>query len=390
VKILHVAKFYPPAAGGMERALGQLCAATSSESSITVAAAHNRVRTVVEELDGVRVIRAGSLGRLCSRPLCPTLPVHIWRDRYDCVVLHEPNPLGAAALIVHMPADRLVIWHHSDLARQRVTSRLYSGIQRTLYQRASCVIASSAALATSSPLVAGAQSAVIPFGIEAHKYQLNSHRLQPLINQLQDRYPGPRFLFVGRLVYYKGVDVLLDAFARCAGTLLILGKGPLEKRLRQRARESGIAARVHFLSEIPDDDLPAYYHAADVFVLPSTHRSEAFGIVQLEAMASGLPVVSTNLPTGVPWVNQHGITGLVVPPANPSALAQALQQLGQDRALRESFGSAGKRRVAETFSIEQMVESFRQLIEDVVTRPAVQSVRPLPERVTYPVEGTSL
>lgn len=371
MKILHVAKFYPPAPGGMERVLGHLCAGTSADWTITVAAAHVGPRTVIEQRDGARIVRAASLGRLCSVPVCPTFPLHIWRDRYDCVVLHEPNPLGAAALFAHMPSNRLVIWHHSDLARPRFAKYVYGGVQRTLYRRAACVIASNPATASGSPLVASAQSvAIIPFGIDPERYRRNSPRSEALATELRRRYAGPRVLFVGRLVYYKGVDVLLDAFAHCDGSLLIVGTGPLEKRLRQHARAAGVADRVHFLSHVPDDDLAAYYRAADVFVLPSTHRTEAFGIVQLEAMACGLPVVSTNLPTGVPWVNQHGVTGLVVPPGDHRALTDALEQLGRDAELRAAFGAAGKRRVEETFSVTGMVDAFSRVIEQVVGAPA--------------------
>lgn len=382
MKILHVAKFYPPAAGGMERALGQLCAATSSKWDITVVAAHDRHRTLIEECDGVRVIRTATLGRLCSMPLCPTFPFHIWRDRYDCVVLHEPNPLGAAALLAHTPSDRLVIWHHSDLVRQRCTSRIYSRLQQVLYRRAECVIVSSAALASRSPLVTNARSvAVIPFGIDPEKHSVDCPRLQALVSQIRHRYPGPRLLFVGRLVYYKGVDVLLEAFAECRGSLLIVGTGPLERTLRQTAVDKRIDDRVHFLSHVPDEDLAAYYRAADLFVLPSTHRTEAFGIVQLEAMACSLPVVSTDLPTGVPWVNQHGTTGLVVPPGDPVALAHALKRLGRDAALRASFGAAGKRRVAQMFSVQHMVDAFKGLIRHVVLSPAGQTRLALRDQV---------
>jgi len=114
--------------------------------------------------------------------------------------------------------------------------------------------------------------------------------------------------------------------------------------------------RVHFLGEVADDELPAYYQAADLFVLPASHRSEAFGVVQLEAMAASTPVVSTALGTGTSFVNQDGVTGFVVPPRNAEALARAVNRLLADSELRRSMGDAGRRRVLGHFTVDRMVD----------------------------------
>jgi rhamnosyl/mannosyltransferase len=171
---------------------------------------------------------------------------------------------------------------------------------------------------------------------------------------------------VGRLVYYKGLDVLIQAMTKCPGTLALIGKGPLEAGLRRLCTDSGIASRVKFLGQVSDEQLVSFYHAADLLVLPSTQPTEAFGLVQVEAMACGLPVVSTDLPTGVPWVNQNGVTGLVVPPGDPDALAAAISRLLDDRALRTQMGEAGRRRAVEQFSGERMARDFIAAIEAVV------------------------
>jgi rhamnosyl/mannosyltransferase len=179
----------------------------------------------------------------------------------------------------------------------------------------------------------------------------------------------PRVLFVGRLVYYKGLRVLIDAMSRCPGTLFIVGDGPLENDLRRQVAALGLDARVRFFGRVLDRDLPAFYHASDMFVLPSVAKTEAYGLVQVEAMAAGLPVVSTNLPTGVPWVNQDGVTGLVVPPDDPVALGGALRQLSEAAALRRTLGENGRRRAEALFSREQMVETFKRLVETTVEAP---------------------
>src|SRR5437764_531691 len=145
---------------------------------------------------------------------------------------------------------------------------------------------------------------------------------------------APLLLFVGRLVYYKGVHILIEAASRWPGSIAIVGEGPLEAELRADVARRGLQERVVFAGRVSDDDLPAYYQACDAFVLPSIARTEAFGVVQIEAMAAGRPVISTNLPTGVPWVNRDGVSGLVVAPDNADALGAALAELGEDEALR--------------------------------------------------------
>jgi rhamnosyl/mannosyltransferase len=304
-------------------------------------------------------------------PLCPTLPLHLWRARADCVVLHEPNPLAGAALLAHTPAQRLVVWHHSDLLRPRWAPATYGRAQRALYRRAACVIVSSPPLASGSELVQHARRvAVVPFGIRLDRFHRLDDRQRAIAESIRRRYGGPRVLFVGRFVYYKGLDVLVDAMASAPGTLLLAGEGPLDEDIRRRAADRGILDRIEILGRVPDADLPAYYDAADIFALPSIARTETFGVVQLEAMAAGLPVVSTDLPTGVPWVNQDGVSGLVVPPGNPAALAAAITRLGADEDLRSRLGASARGRAASMFSIERMIDAFKDVVDDALRTPA--------------------
>src|SRR5262249_26291664 len=153
---------------------------------------------------------------------------------------------------------------------------------------------------------------VIPFGIDLDRLKATP-QATARVAEIVAAHPGPRLLFIGRLVPYKGVDVLVDAMASVPNaTTLILGDGPLRGDLETRAAASGVSGRVRFLGALPDSEVVAHLHACDTFVLPSVTRQETFGVAQLEAMACGRPVVSTNLETGVPWVNQDGVTGLVV------------------------------------------------------------------------------
>ena len=371
MRIVHAAKFYPPVRGGMETVIGDLCDGTSGEWDVRVVAANDAPRTVRERCGEVDVVRSASYGLAVSVPLCPALPWHLWAARADCVVLHEPNPIAGTALWLRTPAPRLVIWHHSDLLRPWWALPTYSRIvQRRLYRRADCVIVSSPALAAESTLVQCARRiAVIPFGIDLERYRRRDPERQARVDAIRERIPGPRLLFVGRLVYYKGLHVLLDAARDWPGTIVIAGDGPLEPALRARASALGVADRVQFVGRVADADLPAYYQASDVFVLPSIARTEAFGVVQVEAMAAGLPVVSTSLPTGVPWVNQHGVSGLVVAPEDAPSLGDALGRLARDRDLRERLADGARRRADALFSRDRMIHVFRDVVEAVVRSP---------------------
>jgi glycosyltransferase involved in cell wall biosynthesis len=365
--ILHVGKFYPPARGGMETVLGQLCAATADRWKVSAVVANKSRKTIREIQDGVEVTRMASIGELASVPLLPTSPFRLWSGKYDCVVLHEPNPLVATILALRTPGRHLVIWHHSDIVRPWWAPLIYGLVQRRLYRRASCVLVSGPRMAEYSKAVRHARRVVmIPYGIDLARYAgLDSGDSDASLS-IHAKFEGPITLFVGRLVYYKGLDVLVQAMTKCPGTLALIGEGPLEAGLRRLCTDSGIASRVKFLGHVSDEQLISFYHAADLLVLPSTQPTEAFGLVQVEAMACGLPVVSTDLPTAVPWVNQNGVTGLVVPPGDPDALAAAINRLLEDPALRSRMGEAGRRRAAEQFSAERMVRDFIATIEAVV------------------------
>jgi rhamnosyl/mannosyltransferase len=170
---------------------------------------------------------------------------------------------------------------------------------------------------------------------------------------------------VGRLIYYKGFEVAIEAMKQVDATLVIVGDGPLRASLEAQARTMGVEGRVVFAGEIHNRDLRPYYLAADVFVLASVARSEAFGIVQLEAMAARVPVVNTQLDSGVPFVSRHGESGLTVPPGDAGALAAAINQLLADPALRKQYGGRGRARVETDFSAQAMSAAILRTYREV-------------------------
>ena len=199
---------------------------------------------------------------------------------------------------------------------------------------------------------------VIPYGIATEKLAAPD---RSAVENLRRKY-GPRIvLAVGRLVYYKGFEYLIRAMRSVNARVVIVGDGPLRERLGSLASEYGVTDRVVFAGQKNGKDLVPYFHAADVFALPSVARREAFGIVQIEAMACGKPVINTSLDSGVPSVSLDGITGLTVPPADSESLAAAINRLLSDDELRSRLGEAGRARVAGEFTVETMVRRTSEL-----------------------------
>jgi rhamnosyl/mannosyltransferase len=239
-------------------------------------------------------------------------------------------------------------------------------------------IAASPGLASGSPFLAriGDKVRVIPFGIDPTPWE-SSPDVLAAAAELRGRYGSPITLFVGRLVPYKGADVLLEAFRHVDGSLVLVGDGPLRVRLERTAATAGLAGRVHFVAPLDASDLVSHFHAADVFVLPSVTPNEAFGLVQLEAHASGVPVVSTDLPTGVPFANKHGESGIIVRRGDPVELAAALRLLLGDEELRRRLGRQAKERQRREFSLDVMTRSVLDYSEELLSRahPALTAKR---------------
>lgn len=367
-RVLHVGKFYPPAPGGMERVVQLLCEGERAFVDSRVLAANTIPRTVREQYRGVPVTRVASIASIGSVAVCPTFPLALAKLDRDITVLHEPNPLALVSDWAARQSGPLVVWFHSEVLRPRWKYRLmYRPFLTRVLDRASRIIVSSPLLAEHAAELASRRErcVVVPFGIDLDRFA-PSPAIAERAAEIRARTTRPIVLFVGRLVPYKGVDVLLQAVRDVDVTLLVAGDGPLRRPLTSMAADLGIADRVTQLGAVPEQELVALYHACDIFVLPSVTRAEAFGMVQIEAMACRKPVISTSLPSGVPWVNRHGETGLVVPPGDASALARALTTLANDDGLRQRMGLAGRRRVEQEFTAARMTERTIAIYRDVL------------------------
>ncbi len=366
MRILHIYKDYHPVLGGIENNLRQLARAQAARGhEVTVLVTNPQgARTTVHVEEGVRVIRAARLATVASTPLSPALIGQIGRQRPDITHLHFPYPVGEIGQLLCGRGRPTVITYHSDVVRQAGILRLYAPVLRRVLARADRILVSSPAYRESSPYLRplAARCTVVPIGIECERFATPR---PDEVARWRARYPGPLLLFVGRLRYYKGLNYLLAAMVEVPATLLIAGDGPEAPALRAQAQALGVAGRVHFLGDVAEADLPGLYQAADVFVLPSSRRSEAYGIALLEAMAAGVAVISTELGTGTSWLNRHGQTGLVVPPCDPVALAAALRELLSDEERRRHLAKAAQTRAA-AFDLKHQVAQVLAVYEEVL------------------------
>jgi rhamnosyl/mannosyltransferase len=372
MRVLQLGKFYDPFVGGMETVLKEICESLVDQVEFQVIVANTRCRTEHENRR-IPVTRVASLGKLFSCSMAPSYP--LWARRFDpdLIHVHLPNPLAELSAIM---ADRdipVVAQFHSDVVRQRNLLKLYGPFLEAFYRRASCIVVPTPRHIEISRFVSKYREKcrVVPFGVPVSRFDLDETGRKKA-DELRDGLSS--VLCVGRLVSYKGVEFLIRALEGIKVRLWIIGTGPLDGSLRNLAQEKGLSDRVEFLGHVSDQDLVAYYHACDVFVLPSVTNAEMFGVVQLEAMACRKPVISTNLPTGVSWVNQHGKTGYVVPPGNAEELAKGIRQLVGNPRLREEMGEAGRLRVEQHFTSTKMAESMLQLYHEMLNEPCRSGV----------------
>jgi glycosyltransferase involved in cell wall biosynthesis len=363
LQVLHVGKFYPPHMGGIETHLQTLCGELRKTLDVRVTVANEGRTWSREVVDGVPVTRVPTAWTLASAPLCPGMIGQIRGSDADIVHIHLPNPMAVMAYLASGHRGHLVASYHSDTVRQKFLGAAFEPLLHAALRRSSAIIASSEEYLNSSPVLRRYRDRchVIPYGIPVEQSQ---HADPAAVAAIRRDYGEPLVVSVGRLVYYKGFEYLIQAMAQVRGNLLIIGEGPLRGKLQDLATNLGLSKKVHFAGNIAGD-LTAYYHAANVFALASIARSEAFGIVQIEAMAAGIPVVNTSLESGVPFVSLHGQTGLTVPAADPVALAKALNCLLDQPELRRSLGAAARERAQREFSVETMTARMLALYAEL-------------------------
>lgn len=368
LRILEVNKAYYPHVGGIEtlvRLYSEELVRNYDADVKVLVCRDDRGKTVRQRINGIEVTRAASLGTFFKCPVSLTF-IRLFRKmakNADVIHIHMPFPLADAAALLSGFRGRIVLSWHSDIVKQKKLMLIYKPFMKWLLSRADAVAIATQGHYSGSDYLTdyGDKCRIVPYGIAPEKY-LGIERKPVLTKKCSDK-GSVKVFFTGRLVYYKGVDVLLKAFRRVRGCeLFIAGTGDLEDQLKEYAHKKGLEDKVHFLGFLSDRELKQAYADCDIFVLPSVEKSEAFGIVQLEAMIYGKPVINTLLPSGVPHVSLAGVTGLTVKKSDPAELADAINTLAGNKELREILGKAAAERVCTEFNEKIALESLYRVL----------------------------
>lgn len=371
MRILYLYKDYYPVLGGVENYIKQLAEEmTRRGHEVEVLVTNTGRQTSRQTISGVPVLKTARWVNIASAPLSPFMPLEYLKRRVsklrpDIVHLQTPYPPGEFTWLlgnIGKQRPRSVITYHSDIVRQKKLLLLYGPVLRQVLKQVDLILPTSPQYIQSSDWLRphAAKCRVVPIGIDYARFAEAAPA--PLART------GPLILFTGRLRYYKGLQFLLDAMPQVKpeAKLVLVGVGPMEAELRAQVARLGLTERVTFAGEISDAELPGYYKAADMFVLPSHERSEAYGIVQLEAMAAGLPVICTELGTGTSYINLQEETGLVVPPANPPALAEAINRLLDNPVWARQLGQHGQERVRRLFTNEEASNQVEKIYQSLL------------------------
>jgi glycosyltransferase involved in cell wall biosynthesis len=370
MKLLQINKLYHPWIGGVEEVVRSIAEGLNNRARVSVLVCQPKGGGIREFVNNVEVFRAGSIGIYSSMPVSFSFPFLLRRLSKDADILHFhlPFPLATLSYLLVRPKGKVVVWWHSDIVRQKNMMRLYKPFLTAFLKKADRIIVGTAEHIESSRFLGAFRDKceIVPFGIDTGRLR-PGRETRAQAAKIREKY-GPRIvLFVGRLIYYKGVEYLIRAMKDVNARLLIIGQGNLESRLKSLTAELQLGEKVVFLGNVADEQMPAYYHSCDIFVLPSIAPSETFGIVQLEAMACAKPVINTDLPTGVPQVSRTGETGITVPPADCAALAAAINRLFRDSDFRGTCGQNARKRVEQHFTAARMLEDVYRVYEKVLS-----------------------
>lgn len=354
MRILHAYKVYlPDVYGGIPSVIAMLARLPRPGFDTEVLVARERGVARKYEFEGAGVEAVGSIGMLMSMPLAPMYPLRLARRAkdFDIIIHHAPFPLMDMGIMLMPKSCPIVIHWHAEVIGRPALMKILAPLFRRSLKRADKIIVSHGAIVENSPFLRefAEKCIVVPYGCDLAYWSDLSAVQREAVDRLQQQHPR-LVVAIGRLVSYKGYEVFLRAIRDVDAEAIVIGDGPLKADLTDLATQLGILDRVRFLGVLPPDEVKQYLHAAKVLAFPSVTEAEAFGLVQLEAMAAGKPVVNTDLPTAVPHVARDGKEGFTVPPNDPAAFALSLRRLLDQPDLAARLGEAGKERVHSEFS----------------------------------------
>jgi len=369
MKILQLGKFFP-VGGGVEKVMYDLVVGMSEKGiPCDMLCAHDGMGDMeIRISDNNKVICTKTLLKKYATMISWQMVTVLRKiaPSYDIIHVHHPDPMAAFALRFSGYKGKVVLHWHSDIVKQKKLLSLYMPLQNWLIRRADLIVGTSPVYIAQSPHLVHVQKkcTFLPIGI---------HPVIPddqYVAAVRQQYPGKKIIFsLGRLVHYKGYRYLIDAAKLLDDNYVVLigGTGALHQELQNQIDTLGLTERVKLLGRVSDEDLPAYYGACDVYCLSSIMKTEAFAIVQIEAMSCGKPIVSCNIEgSGVPWVNADGVSGLVVEPENAQALADAILRLTSDAVLYQQLSEGARKRFHHLFMKDKMIDHCYALYQQLM------------------------
>lgn len=375
MKILQLGKFYPPVFGGIQNVMYEFATGLNDESiHCDVLCSNNKNIYEVTSYETYKVFKSKSYGIHFSTSITPQMISILKKiqDDYDVISIHFPDPMAAVALYMAKPKGKVVLHWHSDIIKQKYLLKLFEPLQKWVINRADLIIGATKTHIKSSDqanLMLN-KSIILPYPFDSKQFK--EYVNDELLSELKLKYQGKKIIFaMGRLVYYKGFEYLIEAATHLNDDYIILigGEGKLKADFEKKIKDSNLQSKVELLGFIHHDVLGTYYQLCDLFCLPANLRSEMFGIVQLEAMSFGKPVITSNLKrSGICHVNIDNVTGLCVKPESPLAIANAAISILEDKEKYTQYSENCKKRVEEVFNkkiiIQKLIKIYKQVLSE--------------------------
>lgn len=374
MKILHITLYYPPHVGGIEQVTHDVVSALKDEHEQLVLCFNNRNKDILSTVDGVGVIRVGTVAKIKSQPFSDHFGISLSKVMKsfnpELIIFHYPNPLAShhlIKLIKKYPNVKLITFWHLDITRQKFLKQFFHTQTIQLLKRSEMILATSPNYISNSEYLTMYKDKckVIPLCVSKGKMVLSENH-DDLVKQIKEENKDKIICFsLGRHVPYKGTEYLIRASKLLDDNyrIYIGGKGKLTDSLKELAKGDD---KIKFLGRAPDDLTSAYLDACDIFCFPSITKNEAFGIALAEAMHYGKPVVTFNIPgSGVNFVSIKDETGLEVTNSDYEEFAKAIKTLGDNADLRDKLGKAAKERADSMFMFTQFKDNVKKVIKDL-------------------------
>lgn len=363
-KILHIGKYYFPFKGGIEKVVQDICENLKDEFEFTVLVSNTGRNTKIDNIKGIKVIRIPTWFKISNMPFSTGFSNWIKNLEFDLIHVHMPTPLAELSCLFSNTDKKIIASFHYEMYKKG--SSFYIPFQKNFLKKTFKIIVATKNHFKYSNVLSDFRDKIeiIPYGIDEKKFIKHEGYSNPY-SGTQNQF---NILYVGRFTEYKGIDYLIESMKYLDNEvkLYLVGTGKLKNQLHLLVQNLDLQERVIFKENINDDTLLDYYKFCDVFVLPSIDVGEAFGLVQLEAMASGKPVINTDLKSGVPLVSINNETGITVPPRDSKAIAEAIFKLKTNKKLSNKFGENGIKRILEYFTIDKMKENYHKLYKSVL------------------------